>query len=135
MKKFRILIVDDDSKLSLLIQTMVEAAGIYETMVENRPYHVLATARTFKPDLALLDVDMPGKDGGDVAREMKADPLLKDVAVIFLTSLVRKHEAGVRQVPGGNERFLSKPTDSQTLLGAIEEALAARSTTEVASRE
>lgn len=109
--------------LSRLVQAMIEKAGLYETAIENLSYRALATARTFKPDLVLLDVDMPGKDGGDVARELKADPALKDVPVIFLTSLVSKHEADKRKASGAGERFLSKPTEPAVLLGAIEEAL------------
>jgi len=124
MKKCRILIVDDDAMLSRLVQAMIEKTGMYDTAVENLSYRALATARTFGPDLVLLDVDMPGKDGGDVAREMRADPALKSVPVIFLTALVSKHEAGMRKAGGAGERFVSKPTEAAVLLEAIEAVLA-----------
>ena len=118
MSKSKILIVDDDAKISSLLGLILRRNG-YDVREENRSFAALATAREFRPHLALLDVDMPGKDGGTVAAELAADPNLAGVAVIFVTSLVRQNEAGMH----GRERYLSKPVDLATLLAAVKEML------------
>ena len=70
MSKTKILIVDDDARLSTLMRTILERGG-YEAREENRSFAALATARGFRPDLVLLDVDMPGKDGGTRSEERR----------------------------------------------------------------
>lgn len=63
----------------------------------------------------LLDVDMPGKDGGMVSAEMNADPVLSRTPIIFVTSLVGKNEAGMHN----GKRYISKPVDPNLLLEAV----------------
>ncbi len=118
MNKSRILIVDDDPRISSFIALILRRHG-YEVREENRSFAALATAREFHPNLALLDVDMPGKDGGMVAAELAADRELARTPVIFVTSLVGESEAGIR----GGSRFISKPVDLAILLSAVKEAL------------
>lgn len=118
MSKTKILIVDDNESISTLLKVMLVRSG-YDVRTENRSFAALATAREFRPDLALLDVDMPGKDGGAVAAELKADRDFAHLPVIFVTSLVRPEEAGVH----GGERYISKPVDMAILLATIKEVL------------
>lgn len=119
MKKGKILIVDDDPKLSRLISVFLGKVGGYVLCEENRPSAALYTARIFMPDLILMDVEMPGKNGGEVAAEIGNDPVLAKTPIIFVTSLVSKNEAG--QYNG--KHFMSKPVDSQLLLKAVREIL------------
>ena len=79
MTKSRILVVDDEPNLSGLVRLFLEKTQRFEVRVENRSALALAAAREFRPDLILLDVDMPGKNGGDVAREIQAEPALRGV--------------------------------------------------------
>lgn len=118
MSKAKILIIDDDAKISALMRAFLERGG-YEVREENRSFAGLATARQFLPHLVLLDVDMPGKDGGTVAAEISADPALRHTPIIFVTSLVSKHESGMR----GKERFLGKPVAPADLLAAVRDVL------------
>ena len=118
MSKARILIVDDDAKISSLVALILRRNG-YEVLEENRSFAALATAREFRPDLALLDVDMPGKDGGAVAAELKADRSFAHMPVIFVTSLVTPNEAGIH----GAARFVSKPVDTAVLLATVNQVL------------
>jgi two-component system, OmpR family, alkaline phosphatase synthesis response regulator PhoP len=118
MSRPKILIVDDDVKISSLLHAVLVRNG-YDVRTENRSFAALATARVFRPDLALLDVDMPGKDGGAVAAELASDPDLAQTPVIFVTSLVSQHEAGMH----GSARFISKPVDLATLLATVEGVL------------
>ena len=115
----KILIVDDDVKLLSLTNMLLRKMGSFETCLEHRSFAAVERARRFRPDLVLLDVDMPGKDGGDVAAELGADPVLRRLPIIFLTSLVSKDEAGMRN----GVRHLSKPANPQMLLQAVREAL------------
>jgi CheY-like chemotaxis protein len=121
--KTRVLIIDDDVSLSRLMRLMLEKTRMYEVDVENRAANAMTTARNFKPGLVLLDVDMPGKDGGQVAREMQADPILKYAKIIFITALVSKNEAGMRAAVRNGMRYLAKPVDPMTLIDTIEDVL------------
>lgn len=118
MSKERILIVDDDAKISSLVALILRRSG-YEVREENRPFAALKTAREFRPQLALLDVDMPGQDGGSVAAELGADREFARMPVIFVTSLVGEHEAGMK----GGARFISKPVDVAVLLSTVREMM------------
>jgi CheY-like chemotaxis protein len=115
MSKSKILIVDDDPKLSQLVALILSRMGGYEVRQENRSFAALPTAREFRPDVILLDVDMPGKDGGIVAAELQNDPVLGHIPVIFVTSLISKAEAGIRN----GARFLAKPVEPKLLLDTI----------------
>src|SRR4051812_23384111 len=107
MSKSRILVVDDDPKLSGLLAVILDRVGGYEVREENRPFAAVAAAQKFLPHLILLDVDMPGKDGGAIYTELSRHPLLSETPVVFVTSLVSKNEAGLRN----GKRYLSKPVD------------------------
>jgi len=115
MAKSKILVVDDDPKLSRLVATILDRVGGYDVFEENRPFAALATARQYRPDVVLLDVDMPGKDGGAVARELNGDALLAKVPVVFVTSLISKSESGTHN----GVRYLSKPIDPNLLLSTV----------------
>lgn len=90
MNKAHILVVDDDSKLTGLVRVVLERIGGYCVQEENRPYAAIETARYFHPGLIILDVQMPGQYGGDLAAELHADPELRSTPIMFLTSQVDK---------------------------------------------
>jgi CheY-like chemotaxis protein len=130
MTKARILIVDDDPAPSALVRMYLEETGLYDVTVENLSYQALATARLFKPEVVLLDVNMPGKDGGDVAAEIRADRQLAGTPILFFTSLVSPEEAEDRKPARNRELFLSKRADPavivRTIASVLEEAAAAK---------
>jgi CheY-like chemotaxis protein len=123
MPKSRILIVDDEPNLSGLVRLFLEKTQRFEVRVENRSALALSAAREFRPDMILLDVNMPGKDGGDVAREIQADPGLGSVPIIFCTSLISRAEASERETIRGGMRFLAKPVHPKVLIDAVDRAL------------
>jgi DNA-binding response OmpR family regulator len=124
--KRKILIVDDDIRLSHTVQMLLDREGRFETRVENSALRARQTAREFLPDLIVLDVIMPDKDGGAVAAEIREDALLARVPVIFLTSIVDRNEAAVRGSRLGNDPVLAKPVTIAELLAQIEKSLARR---------
>lgn len=123
MNKSRILIVDDDASISKLVALLLTRTGRYEVFVENRPFAAKAAATNFHPDLILLDVDMPGLDGGQVAAGFRADPRFAAVPIVFITSLMPPSEAGQDAVMRGGMPFLSKPVNPGALERTIKRLL------------
>ena len=119
MSKTRVLIVDDDVNLSRLAGMILETSGTYEVMIVNESARALSAALQFRPDAMLLDIDMPGKDGGDLAREASADARLRDIPILFLTGLVNHEEAGARPLESGGMKFLAKPVEPALLLTSV----------------
>ena len=120
MSERRVLIVDDDVNLSRLAGMILENSGKYEVMIVNESVRALPAALQFRPDVMLLDVNMPGKDGGDLAREAAGDPHLRDIPILFLTGLVSHREAGASPLERGGMTFLVKPVEPALLLATID---------------
>jgi len=120
MYKKRVLIVDDNASLADTLKVNLEMAGGFDVQVETQSVNALKVARQFKPDVVLLDVIMPEKDGGMVAAELHADQDLKQVPIIFLTSIVDRSEAVRHGGFLGNEPVLAKPFTMNELLPLIE---------------
>jgi CheY-like chemotaxis protein len=125
MSKPRILIVDDDKNISRLMGILLEKTGRYEVRTETRSVGAHAVVREFRPDLCIFDVDMPGKDGGTLAREVRADPAFAELPIIFLTSLVSPQEAGTKPMVSGGFPYLAKSVDIAVLQRCIEEMMPA----------
>ena len=119
MNNGKIMIVDDDPKLSRLMSVILDRVGGYTLCEENRPSAAFKTAKAFQPDLILMDVDMPGKNGGEIASEIGRDPSMAGTPIIFVTSLVSRKEAGHYN----GKRFVSKPVDPHLLLKTVREVL------------
>ena len=124
VEKTRILVVDDDVALARLVGIALEQTRLYQVKVENRASRALACAREFKPHLVLLDIDMPGLDGGSVAARLRADTSLPELCIVFFTSLLSQREAGQTFVRRGEDLFLPKPLDTAALVRSIETVLA-----------
>jgi two-component system OmpR family response regulator len=117
----RILVVDDEPSVTRNLKLNLESSGGYDVFAENHATNALTAARIFRPDLILLDVMMPGMDGGDVAARLRADPLLRDTPVVFLTALVSNEETDGHEMLSGAEMFLAKPVDIGELKKTVEE--------------
>jgi CheY-like chemotaxis protein len=124
MSKARVLIVDDEPALSALTRISLEQTGLYDVVVEDFSSKALATARRFRPQIILLDVNMPGKDGGDVAAEIRSDVDLAGTAILFLTSLVSPEEAENQEPSPKGKHFLSKKAAPTVILRTIASVLA-----------
>src|SRR5437660_9816385 len=104
----RILIVDNDPDTTHLVKVLLEKTGHYLVLEENEATRAHWSALNFRPDVILLDIMMPGKDGGEVAARIHADPKLKNTPIIFLTALATRAEAKSGLNIQGH-RFLAKP--------------------------
>lgn len=119
-RKKRILIVDDEAGFTRLIKLTLEKAGHYTVMEETDPTRAREAGREFMPDIIFLDIVMPKVDGGDVAQQIKADPMLRHIPIIFLTAIVSKKEAAYTDTIGGFP-FLAKPVSLDALIQCVEE--------------
>jgi DNA-binding response OmpR family regulator len=98
---------------------ILESSGKYEVMIVNQSARALAAAVQFKAEVMLLDVDMPGRSGGDLAQEAALDSRLRDVPILFLTGLVRSEETSEGPIESGGMQFLAKPVDPAQLLATV----------------
>ncbi len=115
----KILVVEDDPDIQSLVQMSLEFTGGYEVSVASDGPAGLDAARRELPDLILLDAMMPGMDGFEVCRRLKADPHTAPIPVVFLTAKAQagEIEEGLRL---GATGYLTKPFDPMTLKDELE---------------
>ncbi|MCB1204586.1 MAG: response regulator, partial [Verrucomicrobiae bacterium] len=121
--KSRILIIDDNVALTTLLAKALAKFG-YQPVVENNPLLAVNTVRHYMPDLILLDVMMPERDGGRVLYDLRSDLSLRYIPVVLLTAIAR--EAQTLANTGGIQSIvLAKPVQLQELISVIEGQLKA----------
>jgi CheY-like chemotaxis protein len=121
MKSKRILVIDDELSITRTMKKNLEHSGPYSVRTENHASRALETARRFHPDIILLDVMMPEIDGGHLAAQLKSDPELKSVPVVFLTALVSQGETTANGATIAGHFFIAKPAGLATLTNCIDE--------------
>ena len=99
--KRRVLLIDDEPDFTRLLRLSLESLGRYDVGEVNDPHAALAAARAFAPDVILLDVSMPGTDGGGLAAAFNNDAVLARVPVLFLTALVSARGGPARLAGSG----------------------------------
>jgi two-component system alkaline phosphatase synthesis response regulator PhoP len=117
----KILIVDDERITTQLVQAFLEPHD-FEVVLAYDGVEALEVARAEKPDLILLDIVLPRKDGFDVCAELRSDPDFKDVRILMFTAkgLSQDVERG-RQV--GADEYIIKPFSGKNLLAIIKKQL------------
>jgi CheY-like chemotaxis protein len=128
MKK-RILVVDDEPDFTTMLRLGLESHGYFEVREENDAEHARAAAREFDPDVVLLDIMMPEMEGSEVAAALKADPVTRDVPVIFLTALVSQADAPAGSCSSGGHTFLPKDIRIEKLIRCIDESISRHAAT------
>jgi len=114
----RILVIDDEPQIRRIMRTTLITGG-YEVDDAKTAEEGLLKVREFRPDLVLLDINMPGMGGLAACRELRADP---NVAIIMLT--VHNTEAAkVEALDAGADDFVTKPFSTPELLARIRAAL------------
>jgi DNA-binding response OmpR family regulator len=110
----RILMIEDDDIVARTIELCLRG-GEFKVTLTHSGAEGLQAARQNLPDLVLLDVIMPGMDGYAVCQEMRADPILKDVPILFLTAKA-KDEDKITGFTSGADDYLTKPFNLDELL-------------------
>lgn len=118
MNKKKILLVDDEKDTLLLLEKQLTTAG-YTVVAANSGAQALLLAKSERPDLIVLDVQMPDMDGGEVAFRLRQDSTTKKIPVVYSTCLLSESE-GYRC--DGNI-MLAKANDTKELITIINEIL------------
>jgi two-component system cell cycle response regulator len=113
----RVLVVDDIAANLKLLEARLNAE-YYEVALANSGREALRLAQSWSPDVILLDVMMPGMDGYEVCRLLKAGAQTAHIPVVMITALVDQTER-VRGLEAGADDFLSKPVDHATLFARL----------------
>ena len=119
MKK-KILVVDDEAAITRFLKLALERIGTYEVRTENQGLMAFRVAKDFRPDLILLDVNIPDHDGGELSEQFRQDATLGRIPIIFLTGAVSPSEAEweiptIRGCP-----VVAKPVNMEKLIKTIE---------------
>lgn len=118
-----ILVVDDDPEIVTMLSTRLASRGYrVETASDGR--EALVAAKRGRPDLMILDVMMPGKNGWEVARALKQDPITEPIKVIMLTAIGAQVNELTSPLYGADAHF-DKPFDFAALEATIAQLLGA----------
>lgn len=113
----RILIVDDVPANTRLLEARL-LAEYYQTATARDGFEALAVAAEWQPDLILLDVMMPGMDGFECCRRLKADTGTRHIPIVMVTALGQPSER-LQGLEAGADDFLTKPVESETLMARV----------------
>jgi CheY-like chemotaxis protein len=117
LPKKQILIVDDDPISIKILRRSLSEAG-YSVISASNGRQALKIAANMIPDLIILDIVMPGLDGGEVAYILKKDIITKNIPIIFLSSLIKEREEKIRSKKD-KIALLSKPYNQKKMLKEI----------------
>lgn len=108
-----ILVVDDNETNAKLLRVLLTAHG-YDVVVAGDADETFASVRRSKPRLILLDLQLPGMDGFEIARRLKADPDTKDIIVVAVTAYAMKGDED-RAKAAGCDGYVAKPIDTRAV--------------------
>jgi CheY-like chemotaxis protein len=118
-----VLVADDDDDARRLLGTQLRRAG-YAVVEATDGAQAIAAARRARPDLALLDVRMPGTDGIEALRTLRASPETQDIPVVMMTAMPDAFEESRSTLESlGAAAFLLKPFSGEELAGAVSRGL------------
>jgi two-component system, OmpR family, phosphate regulon response regulator PhoB len=121
MEKKKILVVDDEPDVTDLVAYHLKAKGFHvETL--NDATASISKARSYQPELVILDIMMPHLSGIQVCRILRADPKLAKVPIIFLTAKAEAHDR-IEGLESGADDYLSKPFSPKELVLRVESIL------------
>src|SRR5580700_3029314 len=120
-QKKRILLIEDEEDIAALIKLQAEVSG-YKLHVEVDGINGFRAIEREKPDLVILDIMLPGQNGFDVCRKMKANPELRNIPVIILTAK-REELDMVLGLELGADDYVAKPFSPKVLFSRIKAVL------------
>lgn len=121
----KVLLVDDEDDIRKIGHLSLTAVGKLQAVTASNALDGIAAARTEKPDVILMDMMMPGMDGLSALAQLRVDPELKAIPVIFMTAKVQRHEVE-HYLQVGALGVIQKPFDPMLLPGQVRALLDAR---------
>ena len=117
-----ILIVDDNPQNLKLTRVLLVSEG-YAVRTAADAEEALSVLESFEPRLILMDLQLPGMDGLELTRRLKADPAHRDITIIALTAYAMKGD-DEKALAAGCDDYVSKPIDTEALPKLVAEHLA-----------
>ena len=118
----RILVVEDQEDNRRIVRDLLTSVG-YELAEAVTGPEGVTMAETYRPDLILMDIQLPGLDGYEVTRRIRANPALRQVPIIAVTSFALSGD-DVKAFEAGCNGYVTKPYSPRQLLAKIREYLA-----------
>lgn len=118
----RVLIVDDEPNIVLSVEFLMKREG-YEVSTAGDGQEAMQMLAGNRPDLMILDVMMPRKNGFEVCAEVRADPKLADMPILMLTAKGREAEMN-KGLSLGADAYITKPFSTHDLVAKVSELLA-----------
>jgi excisionase family DNA binding protein len=118
LEGLRILIVDDDQQLLDVMAEALSSDQRYKIETAQDGYEGLIKVGTFHPHLLILDIRMPGLDGFQVCRKVKADPVIRSTKILAITAFSQE-DAGEQILGAGADGFLKKPFELNELMAEV----------------
>lgn len=119
----KILIVDDEPSITVPLKFLMEQ-NQFEVMVVHSGEDALAVIDQFGPDLVLLDVMLPAVDGFQVCQNLKTDPRLKTIKVVFLSAMTRDLDIAKGNTLGA-DAYITKPFSNADVVRQVKDLLSA----------
>jgi len=113
----KILIADDEPDILEIIQFNLQAEG-YEVITAKNGDEAIELAKKHEPDLIILDIMMPGKNGIEVCNLLRLQPLFNDTLIVFLTAL-SDEVTEIRGLETGADDYLTKPISPKVLVSKV----------------
>jgi excisionase family DNA binding protein len=120
--KKRILIVDDEPTVVTFIEGALRLEAKYELSTAGDGFDAGQQVATFKPDLIILDIMLPGMDGFEVCTRVKTDAATRDVKILAITGFATEENIG-KILHAGADDYLAKPLKLQELQTKVKELL------------
>jgi two-component system alkaline phosphatase synthesis response regulator PhoP len=117
----RILVVDDDKEIVRLLRAYLEQAG-YQALAAYDGETALHILRRECPDLVVLDLMLPDRDGWDVTRIVRGDPVLAGIPIIMLTARVEDHDK-ITGLELGADDYVAKPFNPREVVARVRAVL------------
>lgn len=112
-----VLVVDDNAINAKLLKVILEREG-YDVSIASDAESALEFLSTSRPRLILMDVQMPGINGLELTRRLKADPATHDIVILIVTAYAMKSDEE-RSLSAGCDGYIAKPIDTRKLPGVI----------------
>ncbi len=119
MGDITVLIIEDNVLNMKLVRSLLEIAS-YKVLEASDAEDGIQLLRQYRPDLILMDIQLPGMDGLSATRHIKKDPALQDIPIIALTSYAM-HGDEEKARKAGCDGYISKPIDTKTFLASVVE--------------
>jgi CheY-like chemotaxis protein len=117
-----ILIVDDNAQNLKLARVVLSVEG-YDIRTAGDAEEAVRILATFTPRLILMDLQLPGMDGLELTRQLRADPARDGIRIIALTAYAMKGDEA-KALAAGCDSYITKPIDTDKLLAVVAECLA-----------